>query len=58
MKFSNDIFLTLSLFFGFSLSGLLLADDAAGFVRVYMESNTEAVVEMPYSPLHPNMSIQ
>ena len=58
MKSFNVIFLTLLLFFGFSLSGLLLADDAAGFVRVSVESNTEAVVEMPYSPLHPNMSIQ
>ncbi len=58
MKYSNNISLTLLLIFSFSLSGLLLADDAAGFVRVSVESNTEAVVEMPYSPLHPNMSIQ
>ncbi len=58
MKYSNNISLTLLLFFGFSLSDLLLADDAAGFVRVSVESNAEVVVEMPYSPLHPNMSIQ
>ena len=58
MKYSNDVFLTLLLIFSFSLSGLLLADDAAGFVRVSVESNAEAVVEMPYSPLHTNMSMQ
>ena len=50
MKYSNNISLTLLLFFGFSLSGLLLADDAAGFVRVSVESNAEVVVDMPFVP--------
>jgi len=50
MKFLNVIFLTLLLFFSFSLSGLLLADDAAGFVRVSVESNAEVVVDMPFVP--------
>ena len=50
MKLYNNIFLTLLLIFSFSLSGLLLADDAAGFVRVSVESNVEVVVDMPFVP--------